>query len=74
MFSLRNRAFSFLLSVVVTITVSANPAQADPADVFPAGPYSATMISEKILYPSMFGVDKGLPVADVSGVLLPNGT
>lgn len=74
MFSLRNRAFSFLLSVVVTIAVSANPAHADPADVFPAGPYSATMISEKILYPSMFGVDKGLPVADVSGVLLPNGT
>ena len=74
MFNLRHKAFSLLFSAVVTIAVSANPAHADPADVFPAGPYSATMISEKILYPSMFGVDKGLPVADVSGVVLPNGT
>ena len=46
---------------------------ADPADVFPGGPYSATLIGEKILYPDLFGVSKGLPVADVSGVLLADG-
>ena len=46
---------------------------ADPAEIFPGGPYSATLIGEKILYPDLFGVSKGLPVADVSGVLLADG-
>jgi len=50
-----------------------NSSSADPADIFPKGPYVATQISERILYPSLFGVSAGLPVADASGVLLSNG-
>jgi len=57
----------------VLTTGSATVVSADPADVFPSGPYTATLIGEKILYPDLFGVSKGLPVADVSGVLLPDG-
>lgn len=48
-------------------------AHADPADRAIKGPYEATLISEKILYPSLFGVAAGLPVADVTGVQLSNG-
>jgi len=61
------------LSVLVLTTGSATVVSADPADVFPSGPYAATLIGEKILYPDLFGVSKGLPVADVTGVLLPDG-
>jgi hypothetical protein len=57
----------------VLTTGSATVVSADPADVFPSGPYTATLIGEKILYPDLLGVSKGLPVADVAGVLLPNG-
>lgn len=71
-----NRRSFFAVSVaacmLVTLGVS-NGAQADPADQVPKGPYSATLIAEKILYPSLFGVGAGLPVADVSGVQLANG-
>ena len=48
-------------------------AQGDPNDVFPNGPYKATLVSESILYPSLLGVKAGLPVADVSGILMPDG-
>lgn len=54
-------------------TIAGGIALADPTDQAPKGPYSATFIAEKILYPSMFGVSAGLPVADVSGVQLANG-
>ena len=57
------------LMIAFGLAVSAPSAvSADPADVFPSGPYTATLISAKILYPSLFGVAAGLPVADVSGV------
>lgn len=64
------------VAIALTISMSTNNfhASADPTDVFPSGPYDANLISASILYPSLFGVDKGLPVADVSGVVLPNGT
>ena len=64
---------TIFVSVLVLTTGSATVVSADPADVFPSGPYSATLIGEKILYPDLFGVSKGLPVADVSGVLLSDG-
>jgi hypothetical protein len=64
---------TIFISVLVLTTGSATVVSADPADVFPSGPYTATLIGEKILYPDLFGVSKGLPVADVSGVLLPDG-
>lgn len=50
------------------------PVVADPSDVVPTGPYSASLIADKILYPSLFSVASGLPVADVSGVLLSNNS
>ena len=63
------------LMIAFGLAISAPGAvSADPADVFPSGPYTATLISEKILYPSLFGVAAGLPVADVTGVQLSNGT
>lgn len=63
------------LSLVIILTSLFVPtAAADPSDQFPSGPYNATLISDKILYPSLFGVSAGLPVADVSGVQLSNGT
>jgi hypothetical protein len=63
------------LSLVIALTSLSTPsATADPSDLFPTGPYRATLISEKILYPILFGVSAGLPVADVSGVQLSNGT
>ena len=63
------------LSLVIILTsLSVPTAAADPSDQFPSGPYNATLISDKILYPSLFGVLAGLPVADVSGVQLSNGT
>ena len=63
------------LIIFFGLAVSAPSAvSADPADVFPSGPYTATLISAKILYPSLFGVAAGLPVADVTGVQLSNGT
>jgi len=62
-------AISFLLtSLISTQTVSAAP-----TDIFPKGPYKATLIAEQILYPSLLGVGVGLPVADASGVLLADG-
>ena len=64
---------TIFMSVLVLTTGSSTVVSADPADVFPSGPYTATLIGEKILYPDLFGVSKGLPVADVSGVLLPDG-
>ena len=64
---------SLMITFGLTFTAP-SAVSADPADVFPAGPYTATLISAKILYPSLFGVAAGLPVADVSGVQLPNGT
>lgn len=58
--------------LLLPIAVAAN-SQADPNDVFPKGPYKASLISEAILFPSLLGVAAGLPVADVSGVLMPDG-
>jgi len=62
-------AISFLLIPLI----STQTAGAAPSDVFPKGPYKATLIAEQILYPSLLGVAAGLPVADVSGVLLADG-
>ena len=62
-------AISFLL----TTLISTQTVGAAPTDVFPKGPYKATLIAEQILYPSLLGVAAGLPVADVSGVLLADG-
>ena len=61
------------LGLAIFIAGSSPVVSADPADVFPSGPYTTTLIGEKILYPDLFGVSKGLPVADVTGVLLPDG-
>lgn len=65
------RKLSLLLVGLLAIQVI--PASADPADRAIKGPYEATLIGEKILYPSLLGVSAGLPVADVSGVQLANG-
>ena len=64
---------SLALGLAIFIAGSSTVVSADPADVFPSGPYTATLIGEKILYPDLFGVSKGLPVADVTGVLLSDG-
>ena len=61
------------IGLAIFIAGSSTVVSADPTDVFPTGPYTATLIGEKILYPDLFGVSKGLPVADVSGVLLSDG-
>lgn len=61
------------MGVIAISTGLPTVVSADPADVFPNGPYTATLIGEKILYPDLFGVAKGLPVADVTGVLLADG-
>ena len=39
----------------------------------PKGAFDATLLSFRALTPDMFGVSAGLPVADVSVVLLANG-
>ena len=61
------------LALLLSSIFVTNSSNADPSDIFPKGPYVATQISERILYPSLFGVSAGLPVADVSGVLLSTG-
>jgi len=60
-------------SLILFLSFGVQSAHADPNDVFPVGPYKATLISEAILYPSLLGVNAGLPVADASGVLMPDG-
>ena len=68
------KGFALLaLGLAIFIAGSQTVVLADPAEVFPSGPYTVTLIGEKILYPDLFGVSKGLPVADVTGVLLPDG-
>ena len=68
------KGFALLaLGLAIFIAGSQTVVLADPAEVFPSGPYTVTLIGEKILYPELFGVSKGLPVADVTGVLLPDG-
>ena len=62
-----------LVATVFSSTVIGLQAYGDAADVFPTGPYTTTLVGEKILYPSLFNVASGLPVADVSGVQLTNG-
>ena len=64
---------ALVLSAFFFFTSFSQISQADPSNVFPKGPYLATLISEDILTPSMLGVKAGQPVADVSGVLMPNG-
>ena len=61
------------VSLVLTTLISTQTVKAAPTDVFPKGPYKATLIAEQILYPSLLGVGVGLPVADASGVLLADG-
>ncbi len=63
----------YLMTALFLSTAFSQTSKADPSDVFPKGPYLATLISEAILTPSMLGVKAGQPVADVSGVLMPNG-
>ncbi|MCX6430977.1 MAG: hypothetical protein NTX12_08565 [Actinobacteria bacterium] len=64
----------FVATTLLLLSVFSAPAsKADPNDIFPVGPYKATLISESILYPSLLGVKAGQPVADVSGVLMPDG-
>lgn len=70
---IRNKWLALPLAISL-ISFTIPTAIADPSDKFPTGPYSATLISDKILYPSLFGVAAGLPVADVSGVQLSDGT
>ena len=72
-FRLRIASIAVVISLGWMPLFSNTNVYADAADVFPSGPYTATLISEKILYPSLFGVASGLPVADVSGVQLSNG-
>ena len=70
----QRKFLTIAITCLLSVSVSSFHASADPSDVFPSGPYDANLISASILYPSLFGVNKGLPVADVSGVLMPNGT
>ena len=49
-------AFTIVSTIALGLSVVVAPVAADPADVFPSGPYTATLISTKILYPSLFGV------------------
>ena len=58
---------------LIALVLFASEASSDPADIALKGPYDASLISEKILYPSLFGVSAGLPVADVTGMQLSNG-
>jgi hypothetical protein len=67
------RKFLLVGMLSTALLLGTQSSQADPTDVFPKGPYKATLISEAILYPSLLGVKAGLPVADVSGVLMPDG-
>ena len=66
------RRLSAVLSLIALVLL-APQASSDPADIAFKGPYDATLIGEKILYPSLFGVSAGLPVADVTGMQLSNG-
>ena len=60
------------VSLVLTTLISHQMVSAAPTDVFPKGPYKATLIAEQILYRSLLGMTAG-SVADVSGVLLADG-
>ncbi len=62
----------FLGALALTFSLS-GLSMADPSDVFTKGPYRATLISDAILTPNLLGVKAGLPVADVSGVLMADG-
>ena len=67
------KASLIAVAFLATALISHQTVSAAPTDVFPKGPYKATLIAEQILYPSLLGVAAGLPVADVSGVLLADG-
>ena len=67
------KSTAIAVSLVLTTLISTQTVSAAPTDVFPKGPYKATLIAEQILYPSLLGVAAGLPVADASGVLLADG-
>ena len=67
------KSTAIAVSLVLTTLISTQTVKAAPTDVFPKGPYKATLIAEQILYPSLLGVAAGLPVADASGVLLADG-
>ena len=64
----------FLAAVLLMVPTLASPVTvgAAPSDVFPKGPYKATLIAEQILYPSLLGMTSG-SVADISGVVLADG-
>ncbi len=60
-----------LILVVAQIFVPSPSFGASPE--IPKGAFDATLLSFRALTPDMFGVSAGLPVADVSVVLLANG-
>ena len=60
-----------LVLVVSQIFVPSTSVGASPE--IPKGAFDATLLSFRVLTPDMFGVSAGLPVADVSVVLLANG-
>jgi hypothetical protein len=67
------RFISTLIVLLILATGFSGNVSADMSDLAPKGPYEAKLIGEKILFPSLFGVSSGLPVADVSGVVMPDG-
>lgn len=62
------------LTVAAILTTPASMATADAADQIPAGPYTASVLNDSALNPTVMGSQVGQPVADVSMVLLPDGT
>ena len=60
----KRKFITVAIACLFSLSTNSFQATADPADVFPSGPYDANLISASILYPSLFGVNKGLPVAD----------
>ena len=69
---MRVKQFLIVLVLVVSQVLVPSPSIGATPEI-PKGAFDATLLTFKALTPDMFGVSAGLPVADVSVVLLANG-
>lgn len=66
------KKFLLILTLLISQTVVPSISHAASPEI-PKGPFGGTLLTYRALAPSMFGVSTGLPVADVSVILLANG-
>ena len=69
---MRVRQFFVSLTLLISQTILPTSSYGASSEI-PKGPFDATVLTYKALTPDMFSVNVGLPVADVSVILLANG-